>query len=128
MGERRQEQIAEIVADQDASSVKSILKKTAKKGLVFRECHHAIANVARGKDTVLAAKAAGTAPVIGDGNDGRKFRDGPICVGMLIAAPHDIFFEPAQKGGKSRASSKSYGSESASEKLRFVGFSLHWVT
>jgi hypothetical protein len=128
MGERGQEEIAEIVADQAASGMKAILKKAAKKSLIFRESHHAIADVARGKDTVLAAKTSGTASVIGDGNDRRKFRDWPIRIGVLVAPSDDIFFEAAQKGGKSRASSKCYNSESASERPRFVRFFLHRVT
>ena len=128
MGERGQEEVAEIVADQAASSVKSILKKTAKKGLIFRECHHAIADVARGKDTVLAAKTSRAAAVIRNGNDGREFRDWPIRIGVLVAASDDIFLEAPQKGRKSGASSKRYNSESASERPRFVRFFLHRVT
>jgi hypothetical protein len=128
MGERGQEEIAEIVADEAASSVKAILKKAAKKSFIFRECHHAIANVARRKDTVLAAKAAGATSVIGDGNDGSKFRNWPVRIGVLVAPSDDVFLEAAQKGGKSGASSKRYNSESVSERPRFVRFSVHRVT
>ena len=128
MGERGQEEITEIVADEAASGVKAILKKAAKKSLIFRECHHAIADVARGKDTVLAAKTTGAASVIGDGNNGCKFRDWPIRIGVLVAPSDDIFLEAPQERGKSGASSNRYNSESASERPRFVRFFLHRVT
>ena len=128
MGERGQEEIAEIVADQAASSMKAILKKAAKQSLIFREGHHAIADVAGGQDPVLAAKTTGAAAVIRNGNNGRKFRDWPIRIGVLVAPSDDIFLEAAQKGRKSGASSKRYNSESASERPRFVRFFLHRVT
>jgi len=80
------------------------------------------------QDPVLAAKTTGAAAVIRNGNNGRKFRDWPIRIGVLVAPPDDIFLEAAQKGGKSGASSKRYNSESASERPRFVRFFLHRVT
>src|SRR4029077_1003969 len=74
--ERGEEKIAEIVANEAAASVKTILEEAAKKSFVLRKSDHAIANVAGREDAVLAAQAAGAAAVIGDGDDGGEIGDG----------------------------------------------------
>ena len=81
MGERGQEKIAEIVADEAAAGVKAILKEAAEQGFVLRERDHAVANVAGRKDAIFAAQAAGAAAVVGDGDDGGEVRDGMLGVG-----------------------------------------------
>ena len=47
---------AEAVASQTNAGLETILKKPAEQGFVFRQCHHAIAEVAGRKDAVLAPR------------------------------------------------------------------------
>jgi hypothetical protein len=58
VGERGEEKIAEVVADQSSSGVEAILEETAEEGFIFRKRDHAIANVAGRKNTIFAAEAA----------------------------------------------------------------------
>lgn len=69
MGERGQEKIAEIVADEAPSGMKPILKQAAKQSLVLRESHHAVADVARRKNAIFAAKTSGASAIIRNSND-----------------------------------------------------------
>ena len=126
--ESGEKEIAEIVADEPAAGVKTILKQASKQRLIFREGYHAIANVARRKDAIFAAKTPGTAAVIGDRNNGRKVGYRAVRIGMLVAAAYDVLLKPAQKSGQSGASAKSYDAESTGESLRFGRFLLHRMT
>ena len=72
--QRGEKQIAEIVADEAAAGVKAILEEAAEQSFVLRERDHAVANVAGRQDAVFAAQAAGTAAVVGDGDDGGEAR------------------------------------------------------
>jgi hypothetical protein len=121
----REKEIAEIVADQAPPCVKAILKEPAKQRFIFRKRDHAVSNVSRGKYAVLAAKAARTSTVIGDGNDGREFRNGTVRIRVLVAAPDDIFLEAAEKRRKSGASAEGNDAKAVLERLRIVRFFLH---
>src|SRR5271163_3965984 len=68
--ECREEEIAEIVADEAVASFETVLKEAAEQSFVFGESHHAIADIAGRKYAVFAAQAAGGAAVVGDGDDG----------------------------------------------------------
>src|SRR5216683_23523 len=70
VGECGEEKIAEIVADESAAGVKTILEKPAEKGFIFRKSDHAVADVAGRQDAIFPAEAAGAAAVIGVGDDG----------------------------------------------------------
>jgi len=96
MGESGEEKIAEVVADESASGVEAVLKKTAEKGFIFRKSDHTVANVAGRKDAVFAAQAAGAAAVIGDGNDGGEIGDGALGSRVLVCAADDVFLESAK--------------------------------
>jgi len=45
--------------------------------LVFREGHHAVADIAGRQYAVFSAQAAGTAPVVSDCHNGGEVRNGP---------------------------------------------------
>ena len=128
VGERGQEKIAEIVADEAASGMKTILEEAAEKSLIFGKGDHAVANVAGRKDTVFAAKAAGTAAVVGYGNNGSELGNRAVRIGMLVAAADDVLLEPAKKRRESGAAAKSNHAESAGESFRFALFFLHRMT
>src|SRR6266403_2627985 len=125
MRERGQKKIAEIVADETASRMKTILEETAEKSFVFRKSHHAIADVAGREDAVFAAQAAGAAAVIGDGDDGDEIGDGAFGAGVLVDTADDEFLEAAKERGKAGAASKSDYAEAAGESFRFGGAFCH---
>ena len=75
VSESGEEEIAEIVADESAAGVKAILEEAAEESFVLAESDHAIADVAGRKDAIFAAQAAGTAAVVGDGDDGGEIGD-----------------------------------------------------
>ena len=66
VAERGEKEIAETVALQAASAVETILKQPAQQRLVLRKRHHAIADIARRQNAVLAAQPAGAAAVVRD--------------------------------------------------------------
>src|SRR3981081_3651818 len=107
MGKRGEEEIAEIVANETPAGVKTILEKAAEKGFVFRKSNHAIANVTRRENAVFTAQTAGAAAVISDRDNGSEIGDGPFGAGVLVVAANHVFFEAAEEGGKSGATSKS---------------------
>ncbi len=123
--ERSKEKISEIVADEAAASVKTILEQAAEKGFIFRESHHAIANVAGRKDAVLAAQAAGAAAVIGDGDDRGEIGDGPFGGGATVGAANHVFLESPKQRGKPGAASKSDDAETGGKSFRFGGPLFH---
>src|SRR5882672_8466623 len=128
MRKRRQKKIAEIVTDEAASRMKTILKKAPEQRFVFRKSHHAVANVAWRKDAVLASKASGAAPIVGDSYNCSKLRNGAVRIGMLVATPDDVFLKPAQQSRQSRAPAKRDDAEPARKSLRLFLFFLHRMT
>src|SRR5260370_6750757 len=108
-----EEKIAEIVADEAASRMKTILEEAAEKGFIFRKSHHAVANVAGREDAILAAQAAGAAAVIGDGDEGGEIGDGTLGAGVLVGAADDVVLEAAKQRGQSRAAAESDKPEAA---------------
>ncbi len=106
MRERRQEEVAEIVAAQATADMKTILKEAAQQRFILRKCHHAIADVAWRKYAIFPAEASGAAAVVGDRDDGSKVSDRPFERRMLIAAANDVFFQTAEQCGKTGASSQ----------------------
>jgi hypothetical protein len=128
MCESREEEISEIVADKPASGMKAVLKQSAKKSFIFRKRNHAIADVAWWKNSILTAKTARAAAIIGNSNNRRQFCYGPQRIGMLVTAADDILLEPTEKSGKSGSPAESYDAESAREAFRFERFFLHRMT
>ena len=125
VGERGEEKIAEIVADEAAAGVEAVLKQAAEEGFIFRKSHHAVADVAGREDAVLPAQAAGAAAVIGDGDDGGEIGDGVFGAGVLVDAANDEFLEAAKERGKAGAASKGDDAEAAGESFRFGGELFH---
>src|SRR5712664_2092153 len=125
MSERGQEKIAEVVADQTATSVEAVLKEAAEQSFIFRKRDHAVADVAGREDTILAAQAAGAAAVIGDGDNRGKVGDGMLGRSVLIGATNYMFFEPTEKCREARAAAESDDAETAVRNFRFEHGFLH---
>src|SRR6267378_1602469 len=125
VGERGEEKITEIVADEAAAGMEAVLKQASEKGFIFRKSHHAIADVAGREDAVLPAQAAGAAAVIGDRDDGGEIGDGAFGAGVLVDAADDEFLEAAKERGESGAASKSDDAEAAGKSFRFGGALFH---
>ena len=94
--ERGEKEVAEVMADEAASGVETILEKAAEQGFVLRKGDHAVADVTRRENAVFAAKAAGASAVIGNGDDGGEIGDGALGSGMFVAAANDVFLEAAK--------------------------------
>ena len=99
MGQCGQKQIAKIVADQAATCLEAVLKKAAEKGLVLRECDHAVADIAGRQDTIFTAETPGASAVIGYGDDGGEIDNAALGVGTAFMTAEDVFFETPQKSG-----------------------------
>src|SRR5712692_4133688 len=123
--QRGEEEITEIVADEAASRVKTILEQAAEKGFIFRKSHHAVADIAGREDAILAAQPAGAAAVIGDGDDGGEIGDGTFRSGLLDGTQDHEFLKAAKERGKAGAASKSNDAEAAGKRLRFGGAFFH---
>ncbi len=123
--ERGEEEIPEVVAGEAAPRVEPVLKEVPEKRFVFRERHHAVANVAGRKDAVLAPQAAGTAPVVRDRDDGGEIGDGPLETGELIGTPDHVLFQAAEQRGKPRAPAQRDDAEARGKRIRFEGAFLH---
>jgi len=123
--ERGKEKIAEIVADESAARMKTILKQAAEQRLILRESDHAVANVAGRKDAILAAQAAGAAAVISDGNNGSEIGNGPFGGGAAVGAANHMFLKAAEERGKAGAASKGDDAEAGGKSLRFGGTFFH---
>ena len=106
MRERRQEQISKIVANQTVPGAEPILKQPAQQRFVFRERDHAVADIPRGQDAVFAAQPAGTASVVGDGDDGGEIHDGTLACWIRIVARRDVELKTAKEGGQSGAAAE----------------------
>src|SRR5260370_9743938 len=107
------------MADEAATRVDAILEKADEKGFIFRKSDHAVANVAGREDAILAAQAAGTAAVVGDGDDGGEIGDGAFNAGVLVAAADDEFLEAAGGRGEPGSASESDAPGAAGQSLRF---------
>ncbi len=116
VGERCEEEIAEVVASEAAAGVKAILEEASEKGFVLTEGDHAVANIAWRKDAIFAAQAAGAAAVVGDGNDGREAGDRVFACDFVAATRNEIF-QTAQQRGKTRTAAESDDVESIGELL-----------
>jgi hypothetical protein len=122
--QRGEEQIAEVVADEAATGVKAVLKEAAEKGFVLAESDHAVADVAGWEDAIFAAQAAGTAAVVGDGDDGGEAGDRVLGFDFVAAAGDEIL-EAAQQSGKAGAAAESDDVESVSGTLWLGDGFLH---
>ncbi len=127
VGERCEEEIAEIVADEAAAGVEAILKETAEKSFVLRQGDHAIADVSGGQDAVFATQAAGTAAVIGYGDDSGEAGDGMVGVGGFVAAANDQLLQAAKNCREARAAAEGDDVEAVGE-LRGLGYALFHET
>src|SRR6266550_4419564 len=125
VGERGEEKISEIVTDEAAAGMETVLKEASEKSFIFRKSHHAVADVAGREDAVLPAQAAGAAAVIGDGDDGGEIGDGAFGAGALVDAADDEFLESAEESGKAGAASKGDDAETAGKSFRFGGAFFH---
>src|SRR6266478_4296860 len=125
VGQRGEEKIAKIVADETAARVKTILKKAAEEGFILRKSDHAVAYVAGRENAVLAAQAAGASAVIGDGDDGGEIGDGALGAGAFVGAADDEFLETAEERGEAGAAAKSNDAEAAGQSLRFGAAFCH---
>ena len=96
MGERGEEEVAEIMADEAAAGVKAILKEAPQQGLVLRQRDHAVANISGRKNAIFPAKTAGAASVIGDRDDSGEIAHRPLVVGGIVTTPGHIFLKAAQ--------------------------------
>ena len=70
VGQRGKKEIAEAVSFQTASGMEAILEQTRQQGLILRQRHHAVADVARRQHLELAAQATGAAAVIAHRDNG----------------------------------------------------------
>ena len=114
MSERGEEKITEIMTDEAAAGVETILEEATEKRFVFGKSDHAIANVAGREDAIFTSQAAGAAAVIGDGNDGGKVGDGTVEGGTIVATADDVLLKAAQQGGQASATAKSDNAKAAS--------------
>jgi hypothetical protein len=117
VSQRSEKEIAKVVAGKAASRLEAILEEAAEQGFILRKCDHAVADVAGGEDTVLAAKAARAAAVIGDGDNGGEVGDRPLAGGMPVVAADDVLLETAKKSGETRAASEGDDAKTAGERL-----------
>jgi hypothetical protein len=117
LSQRGEKEIAKVVAGKAASRLEAILEEAAEQGFILRKCDHAVADVAGGEDTVLAAKAARAAAVIGDGDNGGEVGDRPLAGGMPVVAADDVLLETAKKSGETRAASEGDDAKTAGERL-----------
>ena len=101
--ERGQEQIAHAVAAQAAAHVKTKLKRAGDGRIFVRERGDTTANIAGGKNAVVAAEAAGAAAVIGDGDDGSEFGNREVA---RLAGNGSEIAKAVQDGGKSSAAAE----------------------
>jgi hypothetical protein len=99
--------------------VETILEEAAEKGFIFRESDHAVANIAGREDAILAAQAAGTAPVIRDSHNSGEVRNGVLGGGVLVSAADYVFLEPAKECGKTGTATKRDDAEAAVKNFRF---------
>src|ERR1700730_14978856 len=127
MCKRRQEEIAEVMADEAVTRVETVLKEAAEKGFIFRKSDHAVANVAGREDAILAAQAAGAATVIRNGHNSGEVGDGMLGGGVLVNAPDSVFLEPAKECGKTGAAAKRDDAEAALRNLCFGPGLLHFL-
>src|SRR5208282_5772092 len=89
------------MASETSAAGKTILKKPAEERFIVRERHHAIANVARRKDAILAAQPARTAAIVSDGHDRSEIGNRQTLT--LRPSSRDVFLQSAQQRGESRA-------------------------
>lgn len=104
VGESSEKEVAEVVATKTAAHVKPVLKQAAQESFVFRERHHAVADVARGKDAILPAQAAGASAIVGDGDNRGQVGNRAFQSWMRITAANDVFPQATQQSRESSAS------------------------
>ena len=82
---------------------KAVTKETRQQSRVFRECDHAVADIAGWQHLQFVAETPGTAAIIGNGDDGREAFDPD----RLLAFTNESF-EPGEKCRQSRAAADGY--------------------
>ena len=116
VSEGGEEEVAEIVADEAAAGVETILEEAAEKGFILAESDHAVTDIARREDAIFAAEATGAAAVVGDGDDRGETGDRVFSFDFVAPAGDEIF-EAAEKSGKASAAAESDDVESTGELL-----------
>jgi len=113
------------VSSESAAGAEAILEQAAEQRLVFGERHHAVANIARGKNAIFTAQAAGTAAVVGHGDDRGEIHDGPLRGGIRIMAWDDVQLKSAKNRGEAGAAAESNHANSARRGRRSASFLFH---
>ncbi len=75
MRERREKEIAEIVAAQPVAAGKAVIEKLGEELFVFGKRHQAVADIAGRKNAEIAPQPAGTAALVRDGDNGSEPRN-----------------------------------------------------
>ncbi len=124
VSQRGEKEVAEVVADEAAAGVKTVLKEATEESFVLAESDHAVTDVAGRKDAIFAAKAAGTAAVVRDSDDRGEAGDRMFAFDFVAAAGDEIL-EAAQKSGKTGAAAESDDVESCGGSLWLGDVFLH---
>ena len=106
VGERGQKEVAETVALQAATAGEAVAEQTRKQGFVFRERHHAVANIARWEHLEIAPQTARAAAVIAHGDDGGEIDDWKLRQqrgGIAARGGAGENFEATEQGREARA-------------------------
>ena len=101
--ERREKQVSKTVPAKPAIASKAITEETRQQRRVFRECDHAVANVARWKHLQFVTQAPGAATIIGNGDDRGETFDPDRLLGFT-----DESFETGEKCRQSRTPADGY--------------------
>ena len=109
--QRGQEQIAEAVSLEAASALKAVLEEPGHQGLVFRKCHHAVADVTRRKDLEIATQPPGAAAIVGDGHDRGYVDDRRQRTVTGLGRGPRVPLESIEEGGESGASADAHNPE-----------------
>ena len=75
--------------------MKTVLKQASHQRFVFRQRHHAVADIAGRQHAIFATQTAGAATIVGDGHNGGKVGDGPFRRSGVIALPHHMILQAA---------------------------------
>jgi hypothetical protein len=116
------------VSAEFAAFAKAVTKEAGDETLIFREGHHAVAQIAWGQHVEVAAKAAAGAAIVGNGDDCGEVGDEGRARGLgeQTGGMRDAEFESAQQGGEACASANSDDAQ-ARGGSGFRGYKAHRI-
>ena len=113
------------MANEATARMKTVLEEPSEQRFIFRQGDHAVADVSGRQHAIFAAKPAGAAAIVGDGDNRGEVGDGTFAGGAAVRAAHNVLFQTTKQCGKARAATECDDAQTAGLQVFLASKPVH---